>query len=123
MVGIVGLGLAGLGWVIVDLSRCKLKEEKKGILGGVDVMIKVVISSQIQYLLYTQYSSESWSFRRGYCNCIVKDIKIFISSWFPSSSIRLGVLAACMLCSMLFSLVLIEYYLLSSFVVSLPHPL
>lgn len=52
-----------------------------------------------------------------------KTLKIFISSWFPSSSIRLGVLAACMLCSMLFSLVLIEYYLLSSFVVSLPHPL
>lgn len=31
MVGIVGLGLAGLGWVIVDLSRCKMG--KKGILG------------------------------------------------------------------------------------------
>lgn len=44
MVGIVRLGLAGLGWVIVDLSRCRLKEEKKN-TRGVDVMIKVFISS------------------------------------------------------------------------------
>lgn len=38
-VGIVELDWAGLGWVIVDLSRCRLKEEKK-LPGGVDVMIK-----------------------------------------------------------------------------------
>lgn len=39
------VGIVGLGWIIVDLSRYKIKEEKKGILGGVDVMIKVFISS------------------------------------------------------------------------------
>lgn len=38
------LGIVGLGWIIIDLSRCKLKEEKK-LPGGVDVIIKVFISS------------------------------------------------------------------------------
>lgn len=42
---IVGLGLAGLGWIIVDLSRCKLKKKKKRNTRGVDVMLKVFISS------------------------------------------------------------------------------
>lgn len=38
------LGIVGLGWIIIDLSRCKFKEEKKkGILGEVDVMMKVSI--------------------------------------------------------------------------------
>lgn len=39
------VGIVGLGWIIIDLSRCKLKGKKKEILGGVDVMIKVLISS------------------------------------------------------------------------------
>lgn len=39
------VGIVGLGWIIVDLSRCKLKEEKKKNTRGVDVMIKVFISS------------------------------------------------------------------------------
>lgn len=88
-------------------------------------MIKVFIFLKYNtYIPIYSVKQRKLSFKRGYCNCIVKDIKIFISSWFPSSSIRVGVLGACMLCSMLFfSFVLIEYYLLSSFVVSLPHPL
>lgn len=50
------VGIVGLGWIIVDLSRYKIKEEKKGILGGVDVMIKIFMSSRIQYL-YTYIPS------------------------------------------------------------------
>lgn len=38
------MGIVGLDWIIVDLRRCKLKEEKK-LPGGVDVLTKVFISS------------------------------------------------------------------------------
>lgn len=87
------MGIVGLGWIIVDLSRCKFKEEKKRNTSGVDVMIKVFMSSRIQYL-YTQYSSESCHSKGGIAIASSKTLKFFISSWFPSSSIRLGVLAA-----------------------------
>lgn len=95
------MGIVGLGWIIVDLSRCKM--EKKRNTRGVDVMIKVFIS--LKYNTYILSIAAKVIIQKGgMAIASSKTLKIFISSWFPSSSIRLGVLAACMLCSMLFSL-------------------
>lgn len=86
------MGIVELGWIIVDLSRCKLKGKKKKTRGsGCDDKSFHFFFSRIQYL-YTQYSSESCHSKWGIAIASSKTLKIFISSWFPSSSIRLGVL-------------------------------
>lgn len=84
-------------------------------------MIKVFISSRIQYL-YTQYSSESWSFKRGYCNCIVKDIKsshFFMVSFFVDSIGGTSLHACCVVCFFLFC---VDRILPTFIVRSLPPP-
>lgn len=85
-------------------------------------MIKVFISSLIQYL-YTQYSSESSHSKWGIAIASSKTLKFSFLRGFLLRRFDWGysLHACCVVC--FFSFVLIEYYLLSSFVISLPHPL
>lgn len=83
------VGIVGLGWIIIDLSRCKFKEEKN--TRGVDVMTKVFIFLKYNTYILSKAANVGRS-KRGIAIASSKTLKNFISSWFSSSSIRLGVL-------------------------------
>lgn len=115
------VGIVGLGWIIVDLSRYKLKEEKEYQGSGCD-------DKSFHFFLNTipiySVQQRKLSFKRGYCNCVVKDIKkfhFFVVSFFVNSIGGTSLHACCVVCFFLFC---VDRILpISSFVVSLPHPL
>lgn len=94
------VGIVGLGWIIVDLSRCKLKRKNTR---GVDGMIKVFI-----FLKYNTYilsiAAKVGHSKGGIAIASSKTLKFSFLRGFLLRRFDWGYFAACMLCSMLFSL-------------------
>lgn len=91
-----------MGWIVVDLSRCKMeKKEYQG--SGCDDKSSHFFTNTIPIYL-TQYSSESCHSKWGIAIASSKTLKISFLHGFLLRRLDWGYFAACMLCSMLFSL-------------------
>lgn len=110
---------AGLGWIIVDLSRCRLKEGKK-LPGGVDVMTKVFTSSRIQYL-YTSIAAKVGHSKGGIAIASSKTLKFSFLHGFILRRFDWGysLHACCVVCFLLFC---VDRILPTFIVRSLPLP-